>query len=427
MIPASLAFLGGLLLGAALGWSRLRRLRRVLEELVRAEESDAPFLLDRDRGLLRKYSIERLVNLCETRRHEINRMSRLGRSRLEQLKLTFSRMREGVMVVDRNNRIVLSNQIANQYFNAGRSIEGLAAESVIHNPVFLDLLSRARRGEGDGRQEVESHRERRTLWFEISASRLDQFEDGDLDYLFILVHDITRLKTLEAIRRDFVANVSHELRTPITIVKGFSETLARDFPKLTPERRLSFIEKIRRNSDRLHHLVDDLLSLSRLESDPGALRLEPLPANELVRQFFDPERVGEMLGPIRLVLDLEPEDTPVHTDRLYFSQILRNLVENAVRHGRTTSVISVSTKLIQPDEYWMVVRDDGQGIPEREIDRIFQRFYRVEGDRSRERTGTGLGLSIVKHAMLSSGGRAFARRAEPTGTEIVCVFRPASR
>ncbi len=230
--------------------------------------------------------------------------------------------------------------------------------------------------------------------------------------------DLTPLRRLETVRRDFVANVSHELRTPLTIIGGFAETLATDDPPA--ERRREFAAMIRSNTQRMQRIVDDLLDLSRIESGGWV----PNPVSIDVRVL-----AGELIAELRaaasekgIAVELRSEDSAsrVHADRTALRQILANLLENAVRHTSSGTV----TVFTEPGDggAWVCVRDTGPGIAPEHLWRIFERFYRVDTGRARHNGGTGLGLAIVKHLAEAHGGQVRAESAVGSGTTIRVFF-----
>jgi signal transduction histidine kinase len=218
-------------------------------------------------------------------------------------------------------------------------------------------------------------------------------------------------------RRDFAANVSHELRTPVAIVKGFAETLDDSYEELSGKKRREFIGKIRKNSDRLCSLIEDLLHLAELESPSHELRLEPGSLSVVVRTVAD--RLGERLdlNTQRIRLELAEERKPMSFDPLKVECVIENLLSNALRYARDSSVITIRTIFDEdPKVIRCEVQDDGCGIPEKDVPHLFERFYRVDKGRSRESGGTGLGLSIVKHIVELHGGGVSVRSELGEGT-----------
>ena len=219
------------------------------------------------------------------------------------------------------------------------------------------------------------------------------------------------------VKKDFVANVSHELRTPVAIIMGFAETLHEDYDKLSGKQRREFIGKIKKNSERLRDLVEDLLDLSQLESPEPELRLTSEIVEDLVgrvtSRFLD--KLDSDTQDIRL--ELTEEVTEIRLDVRQIESSLENLIDHAIRYATGFSVITIRSFLDgNKDKLLFEIEDDGCGIPEKDLPRIFERFYRVDKGRSRESGGTGLGLSIVRNAISLHGGEVKVRSEVTKGT-----------
>lgn len=235
--------------------------------------------------------------------------------------------------------------------------------------------------------------------------------------------DLTRLRRLESVRRDFVANVSHELRTPLTIIGGFAETLAQDDPP--PDRRRQFAERILGNTRRMQHIVDDLLDLSRIESgawtpNPARVDLAAVAADVIAATRDTAGAKG-----VRLEASIHPGARELWADPTAIRQVLGNLADNAVRHT-TTGHVAIFSRLREDGGVTVGVRDTGSGIAPNHLPRIFERFYRVDPGRSRDAGGTGLGLSIVKHLVEAHGGSVRAESTVGVGTTISVNFPAAA-
>ena len=219
-----------------------------------------------------------------------------------------------------------------------------------------------------------------------------------------LQHEHSELEKLERVRKDFVINVSHELRTPLASIQGYTETLI-DGAINDPGHNIRFLGIIRHNAERLARLTADLLTLSRIEQKRQKFEFDPHPANQLIHDAFELVRPIAQKSAIALVEDRAPEDTWVYCDSEAVSQILSNLLDNAIKYtpagGRITVGAKPSGGMVE-----FFVRDSGVGIPEEDLPRLFERFYRVDKARSRELGGTGLGLSIVKHLVAAHNGTA---------------------
>ena len=238
----------------------------------------------------------------------------------------------------------------------------------------------------------------------------------------LALFDLTRVRRLEAVRRDFVANVSHELRTPLTIIGGFAETLAHD-DDLPDDRRRQFAGRILNNTRRMQRIVDDLLDLSRIESGgwvPNPVRVD---IADVAADTLGAARDSASPKALSLEADIAADARYVLADQTALRQVLGNLVENAVRHTARGSIVVATRR--QGDRVEITVRDSGSGIAAEHLPRIFERFYRVDPGRSRDEGGTGLGLAIVKHMVESHGGRVRAESVVGVGTTISVHFPAA--
>jgi two-component system phosphate regulon sensor histidine kinase PhoR len=235
--------------------------------------------------------------------------------------------------------------------------------------------------------------------FEINATPLP--EGGAL----VVLHDVTRIEAAEKSRRDFIANVSHELRTPLTSIQGYVETLIEDQDS-GPETNREFLGVILKNATRMNRLTEDLLALASVESPDYRLTLQSIPASALVQDAID--SLGGMV--VDSEVELEHAGAPddlVLADPDSMNQVFGNLVENALKYGKAGGRIRIGARLIE-NQVVFQVQDFGPGIASEHLDRIFERFYRVDKARSRDSGGTGLGLAIVKHIVLAHGGRIWA-------------------
>jgi two-component system phosphate regulon sensor histidine kinase PhoR len=235
--------------------------------------------------------------------------------------------------------------------------------------------------------------------FEINAAPLPS--GGALAVL----HDVTRIEAAEKSRREFIANVSHELRTPLTSIQGYVETLVED-PETNPETTREFLAVILKNATRMNRLTEDLLALASVESPNYKLSLQPAKASALVQDSI--EALGGMV--VDSGIELESAGAPdamVMADPDAMNQVFGNLIENAMKYGKTGKKIRVGARALE-SEVEFSVEDFGPGIASEHLERIFERFYRIDKARSRESGGTGLGLAIVKHIVMAHGGRIWA-------------------
>jgi two-component system phosphate regulon sensor histidine kinase PhoR len=234
-----------------------------------------------------------------------------------------------------------------------------------------------------------------------------------------VVHDLTEIRRLEVVRRDFVANVSHELKTPLTVVRGYTETLLGDEPPA--EVRRSFLAVILANAARMQRLVDDLLDLSRIESGGWTPQPEPVALRPQIDQAWADVARANMAGEHAFTVELAADAAEVDADPQAVRQVLGNILDNAARYTPATGAIAVRTRR-EHGSVVLEVSDTGPGIPGEHLPRVFERFYRVDAARSRELGGTGLGLAIVKHLVEAHGGRVEAESRLGVGTTIRVTF-----
>jgi len=401
----------------AFAW-RLRELRRRLQDLADLAETRTPDFLGEDDSLTRRYHLARVQRALMELTTAHAQLARQEKGYLAQIETTLGTMKEAVLLVGTNQRLVLANAAAATLLGAEKVSPGAPLEGAVRGAGVIDFIYRTLQGESPPRADFMLQLGRdQAKWVEISGAPLAAAApDGQKLCLFVL-HDITRLKDLEKVRREFVANVSHELRTPLTVIKGFAETLIEDDDRLSREDRLRFLEKIKRQTYRLVALVNDLLALSRLESDQHKLDLRP----QSLRALMD-ETVAEYTERFReagvaLELDLRHTDDVLPLDALKISQVFQNLMDNCFRYAKGFSRVRILTRQ-EDDCVRVTVEDNGCGIPANDVPHIFERFYRVDKGRSRESGGTGLGLSIVKHIVQQHGGEVSCESEERAGTRI---------
>ncbi len=261
--------------------------------------------------------------------------------------------------------------------------------------------------------------------FQVQASPLAQGA-GQSPGLVLVFHDITELRRMEQVRKDFVANVSHELRTPLTAIKGYIEAL-QDGAIEDREQRDRFLETLRKQTDRLDLIITDLLLLAKIESGQVPLKQEPVVLASLIdrtvgllRHLIEQKRQ-------QVVMKIPPELPPILGDEERLGQVFSNLLDNAIKYTPEQGTITISAELSKaappPAMIDVSVADTGIGIPPQDLPRIFERFYRVDKARSRELGGTGLGLSIVKHLVEGHGGTITVESLPNRGTKF-CVRLP---
>jgi two-component system phosphate regulon sensor histidine kinase PhoR len=308
-------------------------------------------------------------------------------------------MVEGVLVLDETGRIQLANRAVSRLFSLVGEAQGKTLLEVLRLHEMehvVQYLSREKQLVGY-ELNLPGPPERS---IEINAAAV---ENAGCRFGTVLVfHDTSRLKQLERTREEFVANVSHELRTPLSLIKGYAETLL-DGAIDQPEVARKFVSTIDRNAERLKLLIEDLLTISELESGRVKLALQLAALDSIIGKVFaDHHSVAEAKA---VELKTESSGIMVSADPGRIEQVLANLVNNAIKYGHRQGRVTVRARDREDGFAEIAVEDNGPGIPEEAIERIFERFYRLDKARSREQGGTGLGLSIAKHIVQSHGGK----------------------
>ena len=320
-------------------------------------------------------------------------------------------MVEGVLVVDERGRILMVNDALRKILSLSSEVVDKAPLEAIRNAELEEAIREAiQEGKSTAFELTFPLSGGKTLEVNvvgISPSPEEMGQEGEKRKGAIAVfHDISRLKELEKIRQDFVANVSHELRTPLTTIKGYTETLLEGAMK--EEVAPQFLQVIQKHADRLTKIVEDLLTLSKIESKEFYLKWERLPLSELIYDVLDFVKEAAEKKKISISRSIILSSLEVIGDRIYLEQVFINLLDNAIKYTHETGEISISALEKEQGEIQVMIKDNGIGIPKEDLSRIFERFYRVDKGRSQELGGTGLGLSIVKHIIQAHGGRVWA-------------------
>jgi len=327
-------------------------------------------------------------------------------------------MEEGILLIDREGRIQFINNALREMLLLGSDAIGKTQLEATRNEHLKQLLDHKRKVSGTVTGEIElGGLKPRRLLVRIAAL------PGNEEQIFAVFVDVTEMRRLETLRRDFVANVSHELRTPVTAIRSAAETLQGGLPddRLVLEQ---FIGIIARNAQRLHELVEDLLDLSRIESQKLKLAIEPLDLRVAFSRVLNTFQERADRRGVELVNDVGLLVPMVLADRRAMDHIVTNLVDNAVKYCGPRSKVVLRGD-VQGDQVRVLIQDDGPGIEARHLPRLFERFYRVDPGRSREIGGTGLGLSIVKHLAEAMGATVSVESTPGRGTTFSILLRRA--
>ncbi len=364
-----------------------------------------------------------LTATLNTAAADLQTRTRLLNEQRNRLAAILRDMVEGVAVIDAGEHLAYCNgAFAEVVGMPADQAEGRPILEVVREPQILELVRRALAGEEGLRGEIQVGGYRpRVFALTVSPVSTASQEPGAAASAgrtgaVVVLHEITGLRRLEQVRKDFVANVSHELKTPLTSIQGFAETLlagALDDP--ANSRR--FVEIIRNHALRLSRLTDDLLKLSRIEAGKLDLDFQPVSLAGLIEATVEATRPRAEAGRLSLAVDC-PADLPrVRADANLLREVLQNLLDNAVQYTPAGGRIEVGVAL-DADKAVVTVADTGIGIPEAEQERIFERFYRIDPARSRQLGSTGLGLSIVRHIVEAHGGHIGVESAVGQGSRF---------
>jgi two-component system phosphate regulon sensor histidine kinase PhoR len=372
-------------------WVALRvtgRLQGVVDFARRIAEGDLSARLDQSTG-------DELTAMEEALNQTAERLGKSFaeiESRRQELAAMLDSMQEAVVAITPEGFVRWSNLVMQRM--AGTQIR--VGRPLVHSVRDPDLLACVRGALEKG--EVRTGRAS-----SLAPGRVFEVNTAPLPSggAIAVLHDVTRIEAAEKSRREFIANVSHELRTPLTSIQGYVETLLDD-PGYAPETSREFLGVIQKNASRMNRLTEDLLALASVESPDYKLARQPVRASALVHD------ATESLGGLVVDSGVELEcsgapDVTVMADADAMNQVFGNLIENALKYGNAGKLIRVGGRLLEHDVEFFV-QDFGPGIASEHLDRIFERFYRVDKARSRESGGTGLGLAIVKHIIQAHGG-----------------------
>jgi two-component system phosphate regulon sensor histidine kinase PhoR len=330
-----------------------------------------------------------------------------------QQQVLFNSMLEGLLLLDRNRRIYLANRAFKDLFGIQTELRGKTIMEALRMHELAEIVERVE-GEGqmfDYELKLPDLSER---WLQVNAAAISN-SAGEREGTILVFHDLTRLKQLERTREEFVANVSHELRTPLSLIKGYVETLL-DGAREDPEIAERFLKIIERNAHRLDLLIQDLLTISALEAGRVKLSLQLVELHPLVEKVLGDLKPPADARQVTLINEMPKLVATADANRL--EQVLANLVDNAIKYGRVEGAVRVGGGSAADGKIEVFVQDDGPGISAESLDRVFERFYRVDKARSREQGGTGLGLSIVKHIVQNHGGKVWVESEPGKGAKF---------
>ncbi|GBC61480.1 PAS domain-containing sensor histidine kinase [Desulfonema ishimotonii] len=387
------------LIAAGISMYLSRRISRPIEAMRKGVEKFARGDLTHRLPTPESKEMVLLANAMNHMAQELDQRIQTVRRQRNELEAVLSSMQEGVIALDRDEKVININSAAAQMFHCSSEAPvGRAIQEIVRNPELHRFVKRALADEAPRERDITFYHDAEYV-LNTHSSTL-RGADGKSMGTLIVFYDVTRLRRLENMRREFAANVSHEIRTPLTAIKGFVETL-RNGAMEKPEEAARFLEIIDNHANRLTLIITDLIKLSEIEQRKQ-LSTEVRKVGPVIRSAVEICQVAADKNniPIEVVCDDDPE---ANINAPFIEQALVNLVDNAIKYSRAGKSVSVSAS--QTDtEVILRVRDQGIGIPRAHLPRLFERFYRVDKSRSRKQGGTGLGLAIVKHIVQAHGG-----------------------
>jgi two-component system phosphate regulon sensor histidine kinase PhoR len=348
-----------------------------------------------------------------------DRLAQLGRER-NQLRALLDGMVEGVVLTGADGRIVLANEAFRRIFDVRAPVEGRRPLEAARVPALQAAIEDALAAAAPVTREIAvGGASEKILRASLAAIR----EAGQVVGTVAVFHDVTELKRLEQVRREFVANVSHELRTPLTAIKGYAETL-REGALKDPEQAARFVEVIDRHAERLRALIEELLDLSSVEHGQARLVLGPVSVRDAAQQAEAVIRPAAVARRHALAVEVPAGLPPARADRDRLAQVLINLLDNAVKFTPEGGRVRLAARAAG-GRVVVEVSDTGVGIPPDDLARIFERFYRVDRSRDRKDGGTGLGLAIAKHLVQAMGGTISVDSRPGEGTTFTVSLQAA--
>jgi len=389
------ALIAGVLLTLLVSYALKMRVAAPLSELFSAIQKVGDGDLQQRVAIKGDPEVAELVRVTNTMVRNLGETDRQLRGSQRKVDSFVDAMTEGVMLLDAGGRITMSNRAFGRMIGTDRDLVGKNTLDIFRNPELEAKLRAVLSGESPKVVEIVPVLGRVAEAHIAGVPNLT----GTVESAVVVFHDLTETRKTERMRRDFVANVSHEFKTPLTAIRGYTETLlggAVQDPRIAAD----FLHTVERNARHLESLVSDLLTLARLEAELPA-SFDTVNVKGLVDEQLAQRQSAIADRELRVINDCP--DVELYADRVRLGTAVSNLIDNAVYYNRPSGEIRV-TGAQENGSFLLSIADTGEGIPPSDLQRIFERFYRVDKARSRDRGGTGLGLSIVKHAVESQGG-----------------------
>ncbi len=405
------------------GLIQTRRITKSVEEITDFSKEVAEGNFRKRLFLKEKGELGELGKNISNMAQELQIRLKQSEEEKQRIEAILRNMSDGLILTDTKGTILLSNTAIKPLFGVQSYIEGKTLTESLRSAELMEIIDNVVKSKERISREITISRPKE-LYLMATATPFYSSNTGEeLSGVVLTFHDITRLRKLEEIRKDFVANVSHEIKTPITAIKGFAETLLEGALD-DRENARKFLETIKNNSERLNSLVNDLLTLSGIELGDITITKTFINLDEVIDTVFETLKGKTQSKDLYLKKQITPEIKEIHADRDRLIQILLNLVDNGIKFteagGVTVKVKSEKLKVgsEEKDFIKISVEDTGIGIPKKHLGRLGERFYRVDRARSRELGGTGLGLAIVKHLVKAHGWEMEFESTEGKGTTV---------
>jgi two-component system phosphate regulon sensor histidine kinase PhoR len=410
-----LASFAALLIAILMGLFQTRRITKSIEEITAFSREVTLGHLGRRLFLEEKGEIGELAKNINDMAHEMKTRLKQSEEEKHKVEAILRNLSDGLMLLDTKGKILLCNEAVRKLFSVEHKIEGSTITETLRNAELMEVIDEVVKKDASVSREITVAHPRELYLLAAATPFYAHSVREKLSGVVMTLHDITRLKHLEEMRKDFVANVSHEIRTPITAIKGFAETLL-DGAIDDKENARKFLETIKNHSERLNSLVSDLLTLSRIEL--GDIRIEKhhVHINNIIDTVFTTLKDKADAKGLYLKKSLPSEPLQMYADRDKLIQILLNLVDNGLKFTENGGVIVGVERA--GERNILSVEDTGIGIAKKHLSRLGERFYRVDRARSRELGGTGLGLAIVKHLVNAHGWTMEIESTQGRGTKV---------
>ncbi len=415
----ALASVIALFIAILMGLFQTERITKSIEEIAKFSREIKSGNFKARLFLKEKGEISELAKNINDMAQELKTILEDSQEERHEMEEILRNMSDGLMLIDTRGKIALCNSAVKNFFGIESNVEGKPLIETLRNAELTNILSETIRNKEIVAKEIEVTHPRQLYLLATAVPFYYPPEDEKISGIILSLHDITRLKQLEQMRKDFVANVSHEIKTPITAIKGFADTLL-DGALYDREHAGKFLQTIKSHSERLNRLVDDLLTISSVELGAVKMNRTDLDIAGMIDHIIETVAVQAAEKEISIKKAISSEVKLISADKDRLEQILLNLLDNAIKFTEKGEVVIGTGQ--ESGRAFIFVKDSGIGIPRKYLSRLGERFFRVDSSRSRELGGTGLGLAIVKHMVKAHGWEMKIESEEGRGTVVKIYY-----